>query len=541
MAFKENITELVERETNNVTKIHNSWQRVALSKIANVINGYAFKSNQFSTTKGIPLIRIRDVLKGFSQTFYDGNVPDGYWVDSGDILIGMDGDFNICRWKSEKALLNQRVCKIDVKVDDYYDKRFLFYCLPVYLKLIHEHTSATTVKHLSSKTISDLPVPLPPLNEQTRIANKLDSILAKVDAAQARLDKVPNILKRFRQSVLAAATSGELTKEWRDSLIGKLTNDFKNHSITTYEERELAALPTSWCYVHFKDAAIIKSNLVDPKLTPNAIHLAPNHIESNTGKVSNTKTVEEDNVKSNKHKFYSGQIVYSKIRPYLNKVCLVDFDGLCSADMYPIESKIKTSYLHLYMLSESFVHWTSQKQGRVVLPKINQKALNEIPVPIPSQLEQDEIVRRVDSLLNSASAFEWQYTLAIKKISRLSQAILKKAFQGELIPQNPADEPAEKLLSRIQSELKKQPKPNTKRATAKKAVVKNMNLEDAPANYLKNLMPSDESEIKAKQLWQDSKMTIDDFYAQLKKELINIKEINESLDPDARTLKTLKE
>ena len=68
-----------------------------------------------------------------------------------------------------------------------------------------------------------------------------------------------------------------------------------------------------------------------------------------------------------------------------------------------------------------------------------------------------------------------------------------------------------------------------------------MKLEDAPENYLKNLMPSDESEIQAKELWQDSKMTIDDFYAQLKKELINIEEINNSLDPNARTLKALKE
>lgn len=323
--------------------------------------------------------------------------------------------------------------------------------------------------NLTQERFLSLPVVLCPLNEQARIANKLDSLLAKVEETQARLEKIPSILKRFRQSVLAAATSGELTKEWREDRISDLDNALADQEITEYDGSELNELPDSWCYVPFNVAAEIKSNLVDPKLTPEAIHLAPNHIESNSGRVLGLVTVAQDDVKSGKHKFYAGQIVYSKIRPYLNKVCLVDFEGLCSADMYPITANLETKYLLYCMLSTEFVDFTSRQQGRVVLPKINQKALNAIPVPVASGEEQKEIVRRVESLFALANKVEKQYLAAKQHTDRLTQSLLAKAFRGELVPQDPNDEPASELLKRIQAVRESLDKNKPKRKAKKKA------------------------------------------------------------------------
>lgn len=291
---------------------------------------------------------------------------------------------------------------------------------------------SNNLRNLKFKEYEKIEVPIAPLEEQKRIADKLDSVLAKVEAAQARLDKIPAILKRFRQSVLAAATSGELTKEWRKTHRER-SNSLSNFFIEEYDGSRLTELPANWGYVEFKNAAIIKSNLVDPKLSPKSIHLAPNHIEPNTGRVLEQVTVEEDGVKSSKHRFFEGQLIYSKIRPYLNKVCLVSFSGLCSADMYPIEPKIDEKYLLYVMLSEQFVFFASQQQGRVVLPKINQKALNKIPIPVPPEREQTEISRKVEELLSKAEIVERQYWAAKRSISHLNQSILSKAFKGELL------------------------------------------------------------------------------------------------------------
>ncbi len=140
--------------------------------------------------------------------------------------------------------------------------------------------------------------------------------------------------------------------------------------------------------------ADIASNLVDPFENLSEIHVAPNHIESSTGVVSGYQTIEEDGVTSAKHRFRKGQILYSKIRPYLAKVAIAEFDGLCSADMYPINCLIDTQYLYRWMLTSVFTDWASNAESRSVLPKINQKDLSIIPVPTPPKEEQIEIVRR---------------------------------------------------------------------------------------------------------------------------------------------------
>ena len=216
MSFTANIEEVVTENLNGLLSKHTTWCRVPLGQVAEVLNGFPFDSKRFVQVRAAPLIRIRDIVRGRTETFYDGEIPDGYWVEAGEILIGMDGDFNIARWKSERALLNQRVLKLSAK-SSFYNERFLFFVVAGYLQAINEKTPSVTVKHLSSKTVLSIPLPLPPLAEQTRIAAKLDELLAQVDTLKARIDAIPALLKRFRQSVLAAAVSGRLTEEWRAS------------------------------------------------------------------------------------------------------------------------------------------------------------------------------------------------------------------------------------------------------------------------------------------------------------------------------------
>lgn len=149
------------------------WSMVELGDICKVLNGYAFKSSQFNDQKiGTPLIRIRDVNTGFSETYYNGEYDEKYTVNDGDLLIGMDGDFVATIWRHGKALLNQRVCRLE-KFNNA-NKKYIYYLLQKELDSIHENTYAVTVKHLSSSQIEKIKIPLPPLEVQEQIVAELD-------------------------------------------------------------------------------------------------------------------------------------------------------------------------------------------------------------------------------------------------------------------------------------------------------------------------------------------------------------------------------
>ena len=160
-------------------------------------------------------------------------------------------------------------------------------------------------------------------------------------------------------------------------------------------------------------------------------------------------TIAEDGVASGKHRFYSGQILYSKIRPNLSKVVVVDFDGLCSADMYPIEAYQNARCLWYYMLSDEFLLQASTAGSRSVLPKINQKELSALTVHLPTNdREQEEIVRILDELFDKEQQAKEGAEAVLDQIDLMKKSILARAFRGELGTNDPNEESAVELLKR---------------------------------------------------------------------------------------------
>lgn len=197
MAFTMTVAELIDADTSGMLGKHSTWERVPLADVAAILNGAPFDSAYFSNSEGMPLVRIRDVIAGQTSTYYTGDYEDAYLVQQGDLLIGMDGDFNSGFWRSEAALLNQRVCKVSPN-EAFYEKRLLALVLPGYLAAINANTSSVTVKHLSSKTVSEIGLPLPPLPEQTRIVEKLEELLADLDAGVTELKTAQKKLAQYR-------------------------------------------------------------------------------------------------------------------------------------------------------------------------------------------------------------------------------------------------------------------------------------------------------------------------------------------------------
>jgi type I restriction enzyme S subunit len=207
MSFTANIDDVVAENRNGLLAAHPTWQRTRLKEVAAILNGYPFESARFSKEKGTPLIRIRDILPGRTETFYIGDFDSAFLVQPGEIVVGMDGDFHCAAWSGGPALLNQRVCKITPD-ESRYSKLFLRYVLPGYLSAINAETPSVTVKHLSSRTVADIPLPLPPIKEQRRIVAEIEKQFTRLEAGVAALRRVQANLKRYRAAVLKAACEG---------------------------------------------------------------------------------------------------------------------------------------------------------------------------------------------------------------------------------------------------------------------------------------------------------------------------------------------
>ncbi|MBM4395279.1 MAG: restriction endonuclease subunit S [Deltaproteobacteria bacterium] len=200
------------------------------------------------------------------------------------------------------------------------------------------------------------------------------ALLASFDA----IAEAPGGVAKLRAAILDLAVRGRLVPQ----MPGEETGD-----------RE-------WLRCRFDQVARIESDLVDPSRYRSLPHIAPDRIEKSTGRLLPFRTVGEDGVTSGNHRFWKGQILYSKIRPNLNKVAIAPVDGLCSADMYPIRATgIDTRYLHLYMRSDAFLAQVTSGDNRLAMPKVNQTQLAGVAVPLPPRAEQHRIVAKVDELM----------------------------------------------------------------------------------------------------------------------------------------------
>jgi type I restriction enzyme, S subunit len=179
-------------------EIPEHWNVERVSKHARLINGFPFASENFDREGGTPLVRIRDLETETTEIFYRGPEPDEAKIDSGDIIIGMDGEFEIARWRGGAALLNQRMCSL--RPTETVDQRFLAYTLPFPLRAINDITHSTTVKHLSSGQVRRIKLGFPPRSEQSQISDFLDRETAKIDALIAKKKELILLLREQKRA-----------------------------------------------------------------------------------------------------------------------------------------------------------------------------------------------------------------------------------------------------------------------------------------------------------------------------------------------------
>lgn len=301
-------------------------------------------------------------------------------------------------------------------------------------------------KYLDEKTFLNFEIVLPRIEEQTSQLKKINEQKVSFGAVSSEINNQLDLVKQLRQSFLREAMQGKLVKQdlkdgnAKDLLAHikaalRQAQDLKGKKekpLPPIKDEEIPfEIPENWVWCRFIDIAIIESNLVSPFEFPNHPHIAPDNIEKNTGKLLNFKTVIEDDIQSANHYFYSGQLIYSKVRPKLNKVVKVDFEGLCSADMYPLRPLIESDYLLYCILSEYFLMEVDKFDNRVKMPKINQNQLSQIPIPLPPLPEQHRIVKKLEELMKYCDELEKNIQQSKSENEKLLQQVLREALSGE--------------------------------------------------------------------------------------------------------------
>lgn len=325
-----------------------------------------------------------------------------------------------------------------LRLTDQVDKKYINYYLTFFYhsgEVVKYQGGSNNLRNLKFDEYSDITIPLPPFSEQKRIVRKLDALMEKEEAARERLEAIPEILKQFRQRVLVHAVSGKLTEEWR---------------------REKSLDFSTWKCGKIKDFFYLVKDKVVP--TDDSLdYIGLEHLEKDGGIV---KVGNSNGLKSAKGVFKKGDILYGKLRPYLNKHAVVEFDGVCSTDIiiYRPKPTALPQYLDYILSLPEFISYAVGHSKGINLPRVAPGTVDVFEVKVPSVEEQKEIVRKVEELFTWAHNVEEAYARAMEKLENLPQALLAKAFRGELVPQNPADEPASVLLERIQAERAKQQK-----------------------------------------------------------------------------------
>ena len=297
--------------------------------------------------------------------------------------------------------------------------------------------------NLTHARFAKLEIPVPPSKEQKRIADKLDAVLARVDACRDRLDRIPTILKRFRQSVVSTATDGLLTSDWRMRNYGST-----DRIITT--------------------TTLVEQCIQDRVITYGVIKLGD---ETPQGvpclRTSNVRwlRIDTEGMKriapalSNEYSrtILKGGEVLVNVRGTLGGVAVATSDMIGwnvsrEVAVVPIDqSKINPQFLALWIGAERSQGWLRGVEKGVAYTGINIEDLRTLPLEFPKLEEQAEIVRRVESLFAYADRLEARYAAASAQVEKLTPATLAKAFRGELVPQDPNDEPASVLLERIRN------------------------------------------------------------------------------------------
>jgi type I restriction enzyme S subunit len=487
------------------------WANVSVGDISKKIH-YGYTASSTANDTGFKMLRITDIqdnrVEWDTVPFCEILEKDAvkYLLEEGDLvfartgatvgksyLIGSDVPSTVFASYLIRVQLHEGISK---KLISY------FFNSQLYWNQITANSRGIGQPNVNASVLSTLTLPLPPLAEQRRIVTQLDAVMQKLEASQERLDKLPDLLKKFRQAVLAAAVSGKLTEAWRaeqpqgetgadvlnrihaerraqweDKQRAKLSGkqlSLNDNWKSKYEEpaapdtSELPELPEGWVWTGFEEIAALEANAL--KAGPFGSALKKDYYTATGYKIYGQEQV----IKQDAHygNYFISQERYDtlsscSVKPgdilislvgTIGKVLILPEDslpGIINPRLVKLsldKSTILPEYAKIYLDSPTVKsHFTKVSHGGT-MDILNLSILKELPVPLASIDEQEETVRQVNHYFGLADQLEARFEQAAALVEQLPQALLAKAFSGQLVPQDPNDEPASALLERLHAE-----------------------------------------------------------------------------------------
>ena len=371
--------------------IPNAWKMQRFKFCGAVLYGYPFDSDFFTNEEtGVPLIRIRDITSGTVSTYYEGNYSPEYIVHSGDVLVGMDGDFNVRIWDNVDALLNQRCCKI--LSSEKISARFLAYYLPHLLYIINQLAWSTTVKHLLAEDIGNIPVVYPSLNEQQTIADYLDKECAQIDSIAADLEKQIALLQQYKKSLITETVTKGLDK----------SVPMKDSGIEWFGE-----IPAHWDVepikyrVTFHNGDRGENYPSKSELQSEGIpFINAGHLEGDGFNMDNMDYISEEKYRiMGGVKLRSGDILYC-LRGSVGKNAIVDMNqGTVASSLVAIRS-VRISAEYLYYCLNSYIEEVQRYlwDNGTAQPNLSADSLGKYKICIPTVEEQRTIVKYLNNI-----------------------------------------------------------------------------------------------------------------------------------------------
>lgn len=412
-------------------KLPQGWVECQLGEVFEIVTGKTPPKKYPEYFNGdIPFVKPGDLDKEIyiTQTKDDSLTAEGLKnapnLPKNTVLVSCIGNLG------KKAILgitgscNQQINAIIP--NDYIESKYTYFYIDKIVLWLEKNASATTVKILNKGKFEQAPFLLPPLNEQKRIVEKIESEFAKIDEGLEHLENAKEQIKQYRQSVLKSALEGKLYKstEWEETTLGQIIKP-RRERISPNDNNGNMVFIGMDC------------------IEPNSLHIHKQY------RLKETKSVS--------FVFFKKDVLYGRMRSYLNKVWEATFDGAASAEfiVFPENQSIISSYLKYLLHQQDFVKYATRNASGD-RPRVKfESDLSDYKFYLPTIKEQKRIVEEIEKRFAVADEVEKVVEQNIEKAKQLKQSILKKAFEGRLVPQDPTDEPASTLLEKIKQERSK--------------------------------------------------------------------------------------
>lgn len=485
----------------NRVNLPDSWMVTTLGEVCHKPQ-YGWTTKAVMYGDGVRLLRTTDISKGHidwtSVPVCDQNPPilSKYILRAGDIVVSRAGSVGVSALIQDCPQSVFASYLIRLRVMNGIDEEFLKYFLqsPGYWVQIAEKSSGIAQPNVNATKLSGLLVPLPPLLEQHRIVAEIERQFTRLDASVAALERVRDNLKRYRASVLRAACEGQLVpteaelarSEGRQyepayEAVGRILNERrilwesqrrgrrKFKEPVTPDVPSLPDVPEGWTWATVEQMASLEPNSITDG--PFGSNLKTSHYTDEGPRVIRLQNIGDgefidsdahiscEHYRSlSKHRVEAGDLVIAALGQRLPRSCIIPFtvgSAIVKADCIrfkPARSVALASFLNIALNAETTRSRTASIVHGVGRPRLNQGEVKGLSLPLPPITEQRRIVADVDRRLSIIRKTESVVDASLNRADQLRQSVLKQAFTGRLVLQNPTDEPASQLLERIRAE-----------------------------------------------------------------------------------------